>query len=400
MNTAIRPVESQELNEIVSRIWDRDYTLWSDSPDEITNRLGWLDVADSMKSEVANLDDFARQVRDEGIRHVALLGMGGSSLGAEVLNQCLGAREGWPELIVLDSTLPAQIARTVDSIDLERTLFVVSSKSGTTTEPRLLYEFFREKLDKLGCGGERFVAITDPGTPLAEIGKGEGFRKTFLNPPDICGRFSVLSYFGLVPAALAGYDVAEILDSAVMMSDACGPRIPAHDNPGATMGASFASLAASGRDKLTILTSPGLDSFGLWAEQLLAESLGKCGKGIVPVTDEPMADVAYYSRDRQFVYLKLSGDDTATDCLASDLARAGHPLVQYELEDMSALGGEFFRWEFAVATAAALIGVNPFDQPDVERAKVLTAQALESTESHKLLRQPLRAIRSQNSFQA
>lgn len=381
MNTAIRSVESQELNDIVSRIWDRDYTLWSDSPAEITNRLGWLDVADSMKSEVAALDDFARQVRDEGIRHVALLGMGGSSLGAEVLNQCFGAREGWPELIVLDSTLPAQIARTVDSIDLERTLFVVSSKSGTTTEPRLLYEFFREELDKLGCGGEKFVAITDPGTPLEEIGKGEGFRKTFLNPPDICGRFSVLSYFGLVPAALAGYDVAEILDSAVMMSDACGPRIPAHDNPGATMGASFASLAASGRDKLTILTSPRLDSFGLWAEQLLAESLGKCGKGIVPVTDEPIADVAHYSHDRQFVYLKLSGEDTATDCLASGLAHAGHPIVQYELDDISALGGEFFRWEFAVATAAALIGVNPFDQPDVERAKVLTAQALESTES-------------------
>ena len=381
MNAATKSVESQDLNNIVSRIWDKDYTLWSDSPAEITDRLGWLDVADRMKSEVETLNDFARQVRDEGIRHVVLLGMGGSSLGAEVLNQCLGARDQWPELIVLDSTLPAHIARTAASIDMERTLFVVSSKSGTTTEPRLLYKLFREELGKLGCDGERFVAVTDPGTPLAEIAKGEGFRKTFLNPPDICGRFSVLSYFGLVPAALAGCNIVRILDSAIRESNACGPQIQAHANPGAVMGATFASLAASGRDKLTILTSPALDSFGLWAEQILAESLGKRGKGIVPITNEPVEDAGSYGQDRQFVYLKLSGEDTETDCMATDLARAGHPVMQHELESTSALGGEFYRWEFAVATAAAFMGVNPFDQPDVERAKVLTKQALESKKS-------------------
>ena len=382
MNTSIKAVESRELNDIVGRIWDRDYTLWSDSPTEITDRLGWLDVADEMRAEVAALYCLARQIRDEGTRHIVLLGMGGSSLGAEVLRQCLGAREGWPELVVLDSTLPDQVTRTVDSIDLEHSLFVVSSKSGTTTEPRLLYKLFREELGKLGYDGERFIVVTDPGSPLEQLAKRHGFRKTFLNPPEICGRYSVLSYFGLVPAALAGYDAARILDSGIRMSNVCGPHIPAHANPGALMGVSVASLAASGRDKLTILTSPTLDSFGLWAEQLVAESLGKCGKGIVPVTNEPIVDIGSYGPDRQFVYLKLSGEDSEIDCLATELSHAGHPIIQYELEDISALGGEFYRWGFAVATAAALIGVNPFDQPDVESAKILTKQALESTESH------------------
>ena len=381
MNAAIESVESQDLNDVVHRIWDKDYTLWSDSPTEINDRLGWLDVADKMKSEVAALNCFARQVRDEGIQHIALLGMGGSSLGAEVLKQCLGAREGWPELVVLDSTLPDQIGRVMDSTDLDRSLFVVSSKSGTTTEPGLLYKLFREKLCELGYGGERYVAVTDPGSPLEQLAKGEGFRKIFLNPPDICGRYSVLSYFGLVPAALAGYDISAILNSGVRMSNDCGPRIPARANPGALMGASIASLAASGRDKLTILTSPTLDSFGLWAEQLLAESLGKRGKGVVPVTGEPMSDAGSYGQDRQFVYLKLSGDESDMDCQAASLSRAGHPIVQYELEDISALGGEFYRWEFAVATTAALMGVNPFDQPNVESAKLLTKRLLESAES-------------------
>ena len=384
MNTAIKSVESQELNEIVSRIWDRDYTLWSDSPVEITNRLGWLDVADEMRSEVATLNRFARQVRDEGTRSIVLLGMGGSSLGAEVLRQSLGAREGWPELVVLDSTLPDQITQTVDSIDLDRSLFVVSSKSGTTVEPNLLYRFFRGLVEEAGGNGGRFIAITDPGSPLEKLAIQEGFRKAFLNPTDICGRYSVLSYFGLVPAALAGCDIAGILDSAARMSKACGPHNPARANPGALMGASFASLAASGRDKLTILTSPALDSFGLWAEQLVAESLGKRGKGIVPVTNEPVADIGSYGQDRQFVYLKLSGENSDIDYLVSELTRACYPIVQYELDNLTALGGEFYRWEFAVATAAALMGVNPFDQPDVERAKVLTAQALESTESHNI----------------
>lgn len=379
--TVAQAVESLESCNAVSRIWERDYTLWADDPTEIADRLGWLDIAKAMRGEVGPLSQFAHDARDEGIRHIVLLGMGGSSLGAETLRQCLGLREGWPELVVLDSTLPAQIKQVADTIDMARTLFVVSSKSGTTAEPNLLYKYFRELVQEAGSDGGRFVAITDPGTPLESMANREGFRKWFLNPPDVCGRYSVLSYFGLVPAALAGYDIAAILDSADDMRSRCAAGVPTHLNPGAWLGAAIASLAQSGRDKLTLLTSPSLDSFGLWAEQLIAESLGKNGLGIVPVTAEPPGEAGLYGEDRQFAYLKLVGEDSEADRLAEDMACAGHPIIRYQIEDMSALGGEFYRWEFAVATAATLIGVHPFNQPDVERAKILTRQALESSGS-------------------
>lgn len=376
--TVARAVESLESRNAVSRIWARDHTLWADDPTEITNRLGWLDIATTMRGEVAALTQFAHEARGEGIRHIVLLGMGGSSLGAETLRQCFGRREGWSELVVLDSTLPAQIRRVADTIDVSRTLFVVSSKSGTTAEPNLLYRYFRELVREAGGDGGRFVAITDPGSPMEDMAKREGFRKAFLNPPDMCGRYSVLSYFGLVPAALAGYDISAILDSADDMRARCAADVAARANPGAWLGAAIASLAKTGRDKLTLLTSPSLDSFGLWAEQLVAESLGKDGLGIVPVDAEPLADPDCYGGDRQFVYL---GEDSKADALAVELAQAGHPVIRYELDDLRALGGEFYRWQFAVATAAALIGVHPFNQPDVERAKILTRQALESSES-------------------
>ena len=379
MTTVVREaVERLEANRVVSRIWAKDHTLWADSPTEISDRLGWLDITDTMRREVGALTRFAQRARDEGIRHIVLLGMGGSSLGAETLRQCFGRREDWPELVVLDSTLPAQIKRVGDTIDMERTLFVVSSKSGTTAEPSLLYRFFRDQVVEED-GGDRFVAITDPGSPLEELAKQDGFRKTFLNPPEVCGRYSVLSYFGLVPAALAGYDVGALLESGDRMRSECRAEVATHVNPGAWLGAAIASLAKSGRDKLTILTSPTLGSFGLWAEQLIAESLGKDGLGIVPVVAEPLTNVARYGPDRQFVYLKLRGEDSEADALASELECAGHPLIRYEIENMSELGGEFYRWEFAVATAGALIGVHPFNQPDVERAKILTRQALESS---------------------
>lgn len=374
-------VERLEADRVVSRLWAKDHTLWADSPTEITDRLGWRDITDAMRSEVGALTGFARQARDdEGVRHVVLLGMGGSSLGAETIRQCFGRREGWPELVVLDSTLPDQIRRVSDSIDVERTLFVVSSKSGTTVEPNLLYMYFRELAQEAGGGGERFVAITDPGSALEELARREGFRKAFLNPPDVCGRYSVLSYFGLVPAALAGYDVGALLESGDAMRARCTPDVAAHDNPGAWLGAAIAARANAGRDKLTILTSPTLDSFGLWAEQLIAESLGKDGLGIVPVVAEPLADVDCYGGDRQFAYLKLAGEESDVDTLVAELARAGHPVVRYEIEDANALGGEFYRWEFGVAIAAALMGVHPFNQPDVERAKELARRALESSE--------------------
>lgn len=374
-------VERLEADRVASRIWAKDHTLWADSPTEITDRLGWLDIMDAMGGEVNALTGFARQARDEGVRHVVLLGMGGSSLGAETIRQSFGQREGWPELVVLDSTLPDQIRRVSDSIDVGRTLFIVSSKSGTTVEPNLLYRYFRERVAESGGGGDRFVAITDPGSALEELARRDGFRKAFLNPPDVCGRYSVLSYFGLVPATLAGYDVGAMLESGDAMRARCTPDVAAHDNPGAWLGAAIAARANAGRDKLTILTSPSLDSFGLWGEQLIAESLGKDGLGIVPVVAEPLADAERYGDDRQFAYLKLAGEESEADTLVTELARAGHPVVRYEIEGANALGGEFYRWEFAVATAAALMGVHPFNQPDVERAKALARRALESSES-------------------
>ena len=375
--TIAQAVDSLQSCNVVRRMWTRDYALWSDAPTEIADRLGWLDITTAMRSETDALTQFASEVRDEGIRHVVLLGMGGSSLGAETLRQCFGQREGWPELVVLDSTLPAQIERVVDTIDMARTLFVVSSKSGTTAEPNLLYRYFRELVQEAGGDDERFVAITDPGSPLENMAKREGFRKVFLNPPDVCGRYSVLSYFGLVPAALAGYDVAAILDRADDMRGRCASGVATHLNPGAWLGAAIASLAQSGRDKLTLLTSPTLDSFGLWAEQLIAESLGKDGLGIVPVASEPLGEVSLYGNDRQFAYLKLAGEDSEADAVAVEREQAGHPVIRYELDDLLALGGEFYRWQFAVATAATLIGVHPFNQPDVERAKHLTRRTLE-----------------------
>ena len=396
-NTATfeRALDSLESCRAVSRIWARDHTLWSENPAEIANRLGWLDITTAMRAEVPTLAQLAHDVRDQDIRHIVLLGMGGSSLGAETLRRCFGPHQGWPELVVLDSTLPARIKSVSDSVDIARTLFLVSSKSGATVEPNLLYRYFRNMIRAAGGGGDSFVAITDPGSPLERLARRERFRKTFLNPPDVCGRYSVLGYFGLVPASLAGYDIPTILDSADAMRDRCAAGVPTRLNPGAWLGAAIASLANAGIDKLTLLTSPTLASFGLWAEQLIAESLGKNGRGIIPVTAEPHGEISLYGNDRQFAFLKMRGEDSEADRLIQDLACAGHPVIRYEIEDLSALGGEFYRWEFAVATAAALIGVHPFNQPDVDGAKRLAQLALDSSASP---RRSSRSIRSADSL--
>lgn len=373
--------------DAVARIWAGDHTLWSSDPTEITDRLGWLDVPSSMLDSpvseygtgVDDLVQFANEVRDEGTKHVVLLGMGGSSLGAEVLGQCLGQKDGWPELIVLDSTIPARIASVVETIDPARTLFLVSSKSGTTIEPNMLYKFFRSVVeDTVGAGnaGSMFVAITDTGTALDELGQEAGFRRVFRNRPDIGGRYSVLSCFGLVPAALVGFDIRGLLNSAVAMQGACGAGVPEPKNPGAWFGAVLGSLALAGRDKLTVLTSPSIASFGLWAEQLVAESLGKNGMGIVPIAGEPVDALGQIGDDRLFVSLEMAGDSPEPDALANRLVAAGHPVVRYSIDDVSDLGGEFYRWQFAIAVAGTVMGVHPFDQPDVQRAKDLTDEAL------------------------
>ena len=375
---------SLQDSDAVARIWSGDHTLWSPDPTEITDRLGWLDTPSSMLDSADELTRFASEIRDEGTKHVVLLGMGGSSLGAEVLGQCLGHKEGWPELIVLDSTIPARIASVVESIDPARTLFLVSSKSGTTIEPNMLYKFFRSVMeDAVGAknAGSRFVAITDSDTALDELGQEDGFRRVFLNRPDIGGRYSVLSYFGLVPAALIGFDVRGLLNSAVAMQTACGASVSVSANPGAWFGAVLGSLSLAGRDKLTILTSPSLTSFGLWAEQLVAESLGKSAMGIVPIVGEPVEALGQVGDDRLFVSLELAGDGSEIDTLAYGLVSDGHPMVRYRIGDVSDLGGEFYRWQFAVAAAGAVMGVHPFDQPDVQRAKDLTDEALARFES-------------------
>ncbi len=358
--------------DVIGRIWGGDHTVWKPAPNEISNRLGWLDLAAKMGPHTSELASFADEVAAYGFQHVVLLGMGGSSLGPEVLRTTLGSKQGYPELIVLDSTVPAAIRAVTRAIDPSRTLFLVSSKSGGTIEPNVLYRYFRSLVDD----GGNFVAVTDPDTVLAALAERDGFRRVFVNPPDIGGRYSVLSYFGLVPAALIGVDVAELLARGDAMAERCKLADVA-ENPGADLGAAMVAHALAGRDKLSLATSPGLGSFGLWVEQLIAESTGKEGTGIVPVAGEPLRPASSYGADRQFVYLRLDGDaNSATDHFVDSIEAAGHPVVRIGLADSYDLGAEFFRWEFATAVAGSMLGINPFDQPDVQRAKDRTDAVL------------------------
>ena len=367
--------------DIIRRIWKEDYTVWKPEPTEITNRLGWLAVSDLMSEQVPMLQSFAQDVKDAGFRHVVLLGMGGSSLGAEVLRQVFGSVNRYPELIVLDSTLPESIQAVVDTINPALTLFLVSSKSGTTTEPLILYAYFLDLLKKaMGKEkvGHNFVAITDAGTPLVALAQENGFRQVFLNPPDIGGRYSILSYFGLVPAALIGIDITTLLQQANRMRETCSSHVPQHENSGFWLGACLGTLALKGHDKLTLVTSPSIGTFGLWIEQLIAESTGKDGKGIIPVANEPLMQPTCYGNDRLFVYLRIEGDQTqATDTAIARLISAGHPVIVLEMRNRYDIGAEFFRWEFATAVAGAILGINPFDQPDVQKAKDTTGRLLQ-----------------------
>jgi glucose-6-phosphate isomerase/transaldolase/glucose-6-phosphate isomerase len=373
-------VAKLEADDVVSRIWAGDHTVWRDDPDEIENRLGWLTVIGDMREHVADLRAFADEVKGAFFKHAVLLGMGGSSLGPEVIRQTLGSADGYPELIVLDSTLPTSIRAVTSSIDPAHTLFVVSSKSGGTIEPNSLYKHFRPLVESAvgqSEAGSHFVAITDPGTPLATLAEAESFRRTFENPPAIGGRYSVLSFFGLVPAALMGVDLGRLLDRASTIAASCGASMDTQRNPAAWLGALMAATSQGGRDKLTLVASPSIASFGLWAEQLLAESTGKDGKGIVPISGEPLLETDAYGDDRLFVYLRVEGDDNAVADVATErLAAAGHPVVRFDLRDGYDLGAEFFRWEFATAVAGALLGIHPFDQPNVQAAKDATDSVL------------------------
>ena len=368
-----------DVDRVVARIREGDYRVWREEPTEIADRLGWMSVIGEMQGRIGELTAFADGVRAAGYRHVVLLGMGGSSLGPEVLRRTCGSQPGFPQLLLLDSTLPSWVEAVERVIDPAETLFLVSSKSGSSIEPNSLYAHFREAVAarKGAAAGENFAAITDPGTVLEKLGREQGFREVFLNPPEVGGRYSVLSGFGSVPAALIGLDLGLLLERAAAMRERCDIDCAA-DNPGAWLGAVMGILTKAGRDKLTLLASPGVAGFSLWVEQLLAESLGKEGSGIIPVAGEPELPPQGYGKDRFFVYLRLATEDNAAlDARAAALAAAGHPVVRLELADSYDLGAEFYRWEYATAIAGRLLNLHPFDQPDVQSAKDMTDRALE-----------------------
>jgi len=364
----------QQLTDdnILTRIWQKDYTVWKPDPTEISNRLGWLTTIEEMLPLAADLEEMAQVVRDAGFQDVVLLGMGGSSLAPEVLRTSYGRQPNFPQLHVLDSTVPVWVNRIAAQIDPARTLFIVSSKSGGTIETMSLYHsFYALVVESRGHeAGGNFMAITDPGSSLQKLAETNTFRHIYLNDPNIGGRYSALSYFGLVPAALAGCNVTELLRRSYQMAANCGPTIPLTENPGGWLGALLGAAAVDGRDKLTFITSPTIASFGLWAEQLIAESVGKEGKGILPIAQEPLGETSVYGRDRIFAYLRLEGDDNdALDAHATDLQDAGQPVIRLHLRDRHDLGAEFFRWELATAVAGAILAIQPFDQPNVQSAK-------------------------------
>jgi glucose-6-phosphate isomerase len=371
--------------DAVNRIWHKDHTVWKEDPTEISNRLGWLQITDAMAENIPALESFAGEVKQAGFHHVVLLGMGGSSLGPEVLRITFGSAPGYPALIVLDSTTPSQVEAVTKSIEPKHTLFLVSSKSGTTIETLSLYKYFRGLLDNdLGedQAGFNFVAVTDNDTPLVKLARAKGFRKVFINPSDIGGRYSVLSYFGLVPAALIGLDIKALVHRANEMQESCAPCVDTYENPGIWLGALIGACVLHGRDKLTFIISPSVSSFGLWVEQLLAESTGKAGKGIIPIIGEPQIDPEHYGKDRVFVYLRMDGDDnTKTDRFVEKLEISGQPVIQLTVRDQLDLGAQFFRWEMATAVAGAVLGINPFDQPDVQATKEAATQILDDIQT-------------------
>jgi RpiB/LacA/LacB family sugar-phosphate isomerase len=372
-----------EGREFLDRLWVKDATLWKGDAATVRNRLGWLTSPTIMRGHSEDIRGFADEVRRLQYSHVVLLGMGGSSSTGEVFNDTFGSKMGFPDMLVLDSTDPGAVKHTLESINLSRTLFVVASKSGTSAETMAAYAFFRGQVEAASSPrpGMQFVAITDPGRPLDKLATETGFRRTFLNPASIGGRYSALSFFGLVPAALIGVDIKVLLERANTMVETCGNEVGVRGNPAVQLGAVLAGLARAGRDKVTLVLSEKIRGLGRWVEQLLAASLGT---GLVPVVDEPLGPPTVYGDDRVFVALVLEGDDAHDGALAK-LADAGHPVLRLLLRDPMDLGAEFFRWALATATAGAVLGVNPFDEPDVARAKENAAALLTDwRRSHRL----------------
>jgi transaldolase/glucose-6-phosphate isomerase len=371
-----------ESGDTVRRIWRKDASLWKGEAEHqknIGNSLGWLTVVGEMKGVAGELKAFADHIRGEGFRHVVVCGMGGSSLCPEVLRRTFGRQEGYPELLVLDSTDPDVVAALGGQIDASHTLFVIASKSGTTTEPLAFYKYWYAEVSKVKDNpGENFIAITDPGTKMEQDATRDRFRRIFLNPSDIGGRYSALSYFGMLPAALMGVGAGKLLDRAERVVHACASAVAPAENPGARLGAIVAECAKAGRDKLTIVADRRVESFGLWVEQLIAESTGKEGRGVVPVAGEPLGGPAVYGDDRVFVSIAVGGVEGDTESKLGALETAGHPVIYRTLTDPYDLGEEFFLWEFATAFAGQRLGINPFDQPNVQESKDATREILEA----------------------
>lgn len=362
-------LENIKTKKIISRLWAHDHTLWKPEPDEIENRLGWLDIVPRMREDLSLIEDLKREVVSAGYTQALLLGMGGSSLAPEVFRKIFGVRAGYIDLKVLDSTDPDMVRAHAEGMDPGKTLFIVSTKSGGTVETLSLYKYFFGLTSRdpgSSRAGDHFIAITDPGSRLADEADRRGFRARFLNDPHIGGRYSALSYFGLVPAALIGVDIPRLLDQAEDVRKRCFPAVGhLSENPGASLGAILGELATSGRNKLTFLISSKIDGFGDWLEQLIAESTGKDGKGILPVVDEPPGELSVYGNDRLFIRIVMEEEEDPVPTAVI----SGHPEVRIHMHDRYDIGGQMFLWEIATALAGERMGLNPFDQPDVEAAK-------------------------------
>ncbi len=361
------------------RLWAKDPTLWFSEPQpEITDRLGWLVLPEMMHKNLDELSSFAKQIKDEGISHLVLLGMGGSSLAPDVFQEAFGNAPGYPRLFVLDSTHSSAVLSVEDKLDLNRTLFIVSSKSGTTLETLSLFRYFWHKIRGITDDpGKHFVAITDPGTHLMKMAQERNFQRVFEAHPDVGGRYSALTYFGMVPAALIGMDIHKLLDRAWAASENCAVCVSEEKAAGIILGASLGEISRD-RNKLTFIASDSIRSFPDWVEQLIAESTGKDDKGILPVAGEPLTSVEEYGLDRIFVFLTLAGDDNRDfEDRIKALKQAGHPIIRIELKDKYDLGREIFSWEVAVASAGSVLGIHPFNQPDVQLAKDFTKKAME-----------------------
>ena len=375
-------VADWQLTGKVEQLWGRDASLWTGGNE--ASWLGWLDIVGQQGAEVESLQEFAREIQDDEFKNVVVLGMGGSSLCPEVLSKSFGPQAGHPRLQILDSTDPGQVRALEEGLDLASTLFIVSSKSGTTLEPNVFSSYFLDRVRQtpgVDDPAQHFVAITDPGSALQTFAENEGFRRVFHGVPEIGGRFSALSNFGMVPAAAMGLDQGRLLARAEAMAMACAETADAKDNPGLLLGALIGECQRQGRDKLTLLCSPGVRDLGAWLEQLVAESTGKEGKAVIPVDREEPGSHSAYGEDRLFVYLRLDeAPEAAQDEAVERLVGAGQPVVQISLADRYDLAAEFFRWEFATAVAGSILGVDPFNQPDVEASKLASKRLTEEFE--------------------